>query len=152
VEGLRFSMGHCSWPWVDECIALYGKFLNSLTAHNTAEMFFDITPGTPEIYREELLTKLYTIGYDVGDNVLFGTDSSAECYKQEWAGKWLSIDGKILDKLGVSRENREKLYEKNLLRFLGKTQVSVEHKSPVPDDANAWSPVNPRVEQTIRKW
>ena len=24
IEGLRFSMGHCSWPWIDECIAMYG--------------------------------------------------------------------------------------------------------------------------------
>ena len=25
VPGARFSLGHCSWPWVDECIALYGR-------------------------------------------------------------------------------------------------------------------------------
>ena len=61
IEGLRFSMGHCSWPWIDECIAMYGKFLNALSRKNTAEMFLDITPGTPEIYRKELLTKLFTI-------------------------------------------------------------------------------------------
>ena len=29
IPNLRFSMGHCSWPWIDECIALYGKFLNA---------------------------------------------------------------------------------------------------------------------------
>lgn len=28
-------------------------------------MFLDLTPGTPEIYRRDLLTKLFTIGYDV---------------------------------------------------------------------------------------
>ena len=32
ITNLRFSMGHCSWPWVDECIALYGKFLKSVQA------------------------------------------------------------------------------------------------------------------------
>ena len=47
IEGIRFSMGHCSWPWIDECIALYGKFLNAKTQGRNVEMFFDITPGTP---------------------------------------------------------------------------------------------------------
>ena len=58
IEGIRFSMGHCSWPWVDECIALYGKFLHAKNEGKNVDMFFDITPGTPKIYREELLTKL----------------------------------------------------------------------------------------------
>jgi len=31
IPNLRFSMGHCSWPWHDECIALYGKFLNAFS-------------------------------------------------------------------------------------------------------------------------
>lgn len=139
IEGLRFSMGHCSWPWIDECIALYGKFLNSLTMRNTAEMFFDITPGTPEIYRRELLTKLYTIGYDVGHNVMFGTDATAEDYKPQWAKKWLDIDGKILSDIGVSQTNLERLYSENLMRFLGITDVKITHKSPVCDDNRAWS-------------
>ena len=76
--------------------------------------FFDLTPGTPEIYREELLTKLYTIGYDVGDNIMYGTDSTADVYNTQWPSKWLGIDGKIMDKLGVSKENREKMYYKNI--------------------------------------
>ncbi len=138
IEGLRFSMGHCSWPWIDECIALYGKFLNSLTMRNTAEMFFDITPGTPEIYRRELLTKLYTIGYDVGHNVMFGTDATAEDYKPQWAKKWLGIDGKILSDIGVSRTNLQRLYHDNLMRFLGITDTKVTHKSPVCDDNRPW--------------
>ncbi len=152
IEGLRFSMGHCSWPWIDECIALYGKFLNSLLVRKTAEMFFDITPGTPEIYREELLTKLYTIGYDVGDNIMFGTDSYAHDYSSEWSSKWLNTDRKILDKLGVSRENREKLYYKNFMRFLGKDETLVVKNAPDIDNANAWSPQNSAVYDTIKCW
>ncbi len=62
-------MGHCSWPWYDECIALYGKFLNALEKDGAPEMFFDLTPGTPVIYRRDLLTKLFTVGYDVPDNI-----------------------------------------------------------------------------------
>ena len=109
IKGLRFSMGHCSWPWIDECIALYGEFLNALLVGDAAEMFFDITPGTPKIYREELLTKLYTIGYDVGKNIMFGTDSNATGYNDKWVSDWLETDENILNKLGVSEVCREDL-------------------------------------------
>lgn len=152
IDGLRFSMGHCSWPWIDECIALYGKFLNALHNGKTAEMFFDITPGTPPIYRRELLSKLYTVGYNVGDNVLFGTDSTAHAYRAAWTQEWLDRDGAILDELGVSRENREKLYETNLFRFLGKSTQTVEKVAPVTDDSHAWSPISAAVRPVIEKW
>lgn len=148
IEGLRFSMGHCSWPWIDECIAMYGKFMNA-NGKNNAEMFFDITPGTPEIYRRELVTKLFTIGYDVGDNIMFGTDASADSYRAEWCSKWLAIDSKIMDELGVSLQNRQKLYHDNLMRFLGKTDAVHEHLSPDCDDDKAWSAVNPDMEKII---
>ncbi len=153
IKGLRFSMGHCSWPWVDECIALYGKFLNSHTyGGDSAEMFFDITPGTPRIYREELLTKLYNIGYDVGDNVMFGTDCVAHSYRSEWAESWLKTDGKILDALGVSLENRRKLYRDNLMRFLGKAGAAMQKSAPVTDDSHEWRPDTPKVREVIEKW
>lgn len=152
IEGLRFSMGHCSWPWVDECIALYGKFLNTLNRSKTAEMFFDITPGTPPIYRKELLTKLYTIGYDVGDNVFFGTDGNASDYRNAWTDEWLARDRVILDELGVSLENRQKLYADNLMRFLGVTESTREKIAPDVDDAKPWSAVPQEVTPIIEKW
>lgn len=151
VEGLRFSMGHCSWPWVDECIALYGKFLNSKTQGRNVEMFFDITPGTPRIYRKELFTKLYTIGYDMGSNIFFGTDSSQN-YLTDWVKSWLKTDGDILLELGVSQEYRQKLYHDNLLRFLGKTDVQMKHILPQEDQVQNWSAVNPETKAVIRKW
>ena len=152
IEGLRFSMGHCSWPWIDECIALYGKFLNAHSTRGTAEMFLDITPGTPEIYRRELLSKLYTLGYDVGDNLLFGTDGIADNYKAKWTKFWLDTDRKILDELGVSLENREKLYSKNLMRFLGITNEVHTSNIPTIDDSDSWSCRNPQVTEIIKKW
>ena len=152
IKGLRFSMGHCSWPWIDECIALYGEFLNALLVGDAAEMFFDITPGTPKIYREELLTKLYTIGYDVGKNIMFGTDSNATGYNDKWVSDWLETDENILNKLGVSEVCREYFYYNNLLRFLGKTDFKIDHISPETDDSHAWSAVNPEVKEIIKKW
>ncbi len=154
IEGLRFSMGHCSWPWMDECIAMYGKFLNSDNKGTTkhAEMFLDITPGTPDIYREELMAKLFTIGYDFNHNLMFGTDTYAEKYSSSWAAHWLETDRKLMDKFGVCKAVRENIYYNNVLRFLGKTDTAVEHARPSEDDANAWSPVNDEVKDVIRKW
>ena len=140
IKGLKFSMGHCSWPWYDECIALYGKFLNALVRYETAEMFLDLTPGTPEIYREDLLTKIFKTGYDFGDNLLFGTDCTSEKYSEQWARKWLDADNKIMDKFSVADIYRRKMYSDNLLRFLGLSDVRKKHEAPVPDDAHIWDP------------
>lgn len=148
IPGLRFSMGHCSWPWIDECVALYGAFQYAHRVHNAAEMFFDITPGTPLIYREELLRKLYTVGYDVGDNILYGTDASANDYRDNW----LDTDRKILDEIGVSKALREKLYYSNLLRFLGKSNAEVQPRLPAVNGSNDWTPYNDKVNRIIRKW
>lgn len=139
IKGLRFSLGHCSWPWIDECIALYGKFLNAYTEGMGAEMFFDTTPGTPAIYRRELLTKLYTVGYDVEDNVFFGSDCSAENYNSAWVQKWLDADGTILQELGADDPLFQKMYHDNLLRFLGMKQRDFVHTSPASDDSHAWA-------------
>jgi predicted TIM-barrel fold metal-dependent hydrolase len=120
IPGLKFSAGHCSWPWIDECIALYGKIQN---AHNNrsdlCEMFLDLTPGTPVIYRRELLTKLFTVGYDVGPNILFGTDCGTYDYSVEWARKWQDIDNGIYAELGVDMKTRNAIYSDNILRFFG---------------------------------
>lgn len=152
IEGLKFSMGHSSWPWIDECIAMYGKFMNSLKYRNTAEMFFDLTPGTPRIYREELLTKLYTIGYDVGNNVMYGTDTYADNYNYEWTSSWLEKDTEILNKLGVSKANLQLLYHDNLLRFLGKTDAEIKHITPATDASQEWTPVNEKTREIIEYW
>ena len=153
IEGLRFSLGHCSWPWIDECVALYGKFLNA-HAHNAknAEMFFDVTPGTPEIYREELFKKLFTLGYDVENNVMFGTDARTNTYNSNWSHRWLEIDRKIMDRFGVSLRVRKKMYEGNLMRFLGISNEVAVQNVPTPDDSNAWSCEAPEVKTLIRGW
>lgn len=152
IKGLRFSMGHCSWPWHDECIALYGKFLNALTMGDTAEMFLDTTPGTPDMYREDLFNKIFNIGYDFGKNIMFGTDCSADRYSSTWAAKWLKKDGELMDKFEVGKKVREDFYYNNLLRFLGKTEVKVEHLSPIPDNSNSWSAKGEDTKEVIEYW
>lgn len=152
IKGLRFSLGHCAWPWIDECLALYGKFLNSSARENGTEMFLDLTPEAPEIYRFELLTKIFTIGYDVGDNLLYGSGCNASSYSNEWIKNRLDTDIKILDELGVSLENREKMFSKNLMRFLGKDKSGAAKHAPAADKASVWSPVNRNVRGIIEKW
>jgi len=65
VPKLRFALAHISWPWTDECIAVFGKFCNALAhrgAKDAAEMFIDTTPGTPPIYRADALKRLIAMG------------------------------------------------------------------------------------------
>ena len=139
IEGIRFSMGHCSWPWHDECIALYGKFLHAKGSGKNVDMFFDITPGTPKIYREELLTKLLTVGYYVPDSIMFGTDCNALPYNSAWTKRWLTIDNAIYDKLGVGPNLRRKIYGENLMRFLGKSKNEPAKFKLDCDDQEAWT-------------
>lgn len=119
IDNLRFSLAHGSWPWIDECIAVYGKFLNTYAVNPNykGEMFIDITPGTPVIYRKELLYKLFNVGYDIENNVIFGTDSVVHDYNVDWAIEWINRDSDIYKELGV--DVKEKVFSKNIKRFLG---------------------------------
>lgn len=140
LSGLRFSLAHCSWPWIDECIAVYGKFLNALASGKDVEMFVDLTPGTPEIYREELFRKLFTVGYDVPNNVMYGTDCSAGSYNFEWTKRWLAIDEALFDKLGIPPKMRQKIFKGNFMRFLGRSTEKVNRFIPLPDSQTLWTP------------
>lgn len=120
VKGLRFALAHISWPWVDECIAVFGKLLNArqMWGDETPEMFVDITPGTPPIYREEALTKLFTVGYDVHDHVLFGTDAELGHYGADWSRAWQETDDAIYAGLGLDAKAVDSIYRGAFRRFL----------------------------------
>lgn len=140
LDNFRFSLAHCSWPWTDECIAVYGKFLNALSQGRNTEMFVDTTPGTPEVYREDLFKKLFFSGYDVPNNILYGTDCRTSGYQYKWTQKWLQIDQAIFDKFDIPPKMRQKIFRDNLFRFLGITNNKVERFIPLPDSAGVWSP------------
>jgi len=118
IPGLRFALAHVGWPWYDECLAVFGKYIYSNLYGNSNTMFIDITPGTPEIYRKEVITKLFCIGYDVADYVLWGTDNFCENYNVEWAGNWVHIDNEIFHELKLTKKQIEQVFEKNLLKFI----------------------------------
>jgi predicted TIM-barrel fold metal-dependent hydrolase len=130
VDGLKFCLAHISWPWIDECIAVYGKFLNTYSRRPdlSVEMFIDTTPGTPEIYRMEALTKLFTIGYDVENNVMFGSDCNTADYNVNWTRNWIKRDTNIFHGLGLSDEVIGKVFGGNMKRFLGLSPLQVDRK------------------------
>lgn len=131
VSGLRFVLAHVSWPWYDECIAVYGKFQNTYATggKNNSEMYIDLTPGSPPIYRRDVITKLFTVGYDIADNLIFGTDSNTEEYNVAWTKEWVERDTALMNELGVDAKTQKKVFSGNLLRFLGKVRRDKEHKS-----------------------
>jgi len=120
LERVRFSLAHVSWPWCDEHIAVYGKLRHAASRRPelAVEMFVDLTPGTPPIYRREVLAKLFTVGYEVERNVFFGTDCSTGDYDANWAREWIERDNQIYRQLGLPPETLAGIYALNVKRFL----------------------------------
>ena len=135
IPGLRFSLAHISWPWCDECIAVYGKFANACAIREdiTSEMFVDITPGTPKLWRKEAMQKLLCGGYDVMHNVMFGTDCSVEDYNWRWAQDWIEFDRELINGFGIDETGAlsQHIFYDNLLRFVGLSSERVERISPL---------------------
>ena len=134
IPKLRFMLAHISWPWCDECVAVLGKFDNAKTLRPdlSCEMFVDVTPGTPEIFRADALKKLFFSGYDSGYNVVFGTDCNTENYNTRWAETWMRRDDGLYEAFGLAdKDFLDHIYCKNLLRFLGKSDEKVVKKLPV---------------------
>lgn len=134
IPRLRFMLAHISWPWCDECVAVLGKFDNAKTLRPdlSCEMFVDVTPGTPMIFREDAIKKLFFSGYDSKYNVVFGTDCNTEAYSTSWAEKWMRCDDGLYEKFGLADQDfLDHIYCKNLLRFLGKSDETVVKKLPV---------------------
>ena len=120
VAGLRFSLAHISWPWCDELIAVYGKFLSAhMPPKFTGEMFVDTTPGTPPIYRRDALTKLFTTGYDIGRNVIFGTDHHVSDYSRCSLEELVFRDNAIYRDIGLAEDAINAIFYENLRRFVG---------------------------------
>ena len=121
IEGLKFALAHISWPWVDECVAVFGKYENARKFHGLpgAEMYIDITPGTPDIYREEALRRIFQVGYDVEDAVFFGSDQNIESYEPAVTEAFVDRDLELFQKLGISDSVPEKVFSANVKKFYG---------------------------------
>lgn len=72
---VRFSLAHIGWPWVDECIAVFGRFRAAVRHHADAcQMWIDTSRGTPDAWREEALRK--AVPFCGVQRLMFGVDSS----------------------------------------------------------------------------
>ena len=138
IPRLRFALAHVSWPWCDECIAVYGKFLNAHFARTdlSGEMFIDLTPGTPRGFREEVFRHMVASEYEYRYNLIFGTDSLTTAYNVSWAKEWQERDDALYEK--YVREDvedfKDHVYRLNLLRFLGKSDENPMVKIPMVAD------------------
>ena len=119
VPGLRFSMGHCSWPWMDECIALWGEVNSFRDSGSTTQLFLDATPGAHGCYRDDLFKTIYTLRWGMENDVMFGRDTDASNYDVQWTKDLIAQDTAILDGLGVTEEEKQNYFCNNLMRFLG---------------------------------
>jgi len=118
---LRFALAHISWPWTDECIAVFGRFRANLETGICADerldqmqMYIDTTPGTPKFYRREALRN--ALAYGAEDYMLFGSDSTAT--NLQHAKHIAEIDRGIIGELGYSDEVIQKIQSRNIQRFL----------------------------------
>jgi len=114
---VRFALAHIGWPWVDECLAVAGRFrAHSRRTGQEMQMWIDTTPGTPPIWRSEALQK--TLAYLGDEIVLWGSDSSAG--DLSGAADTLASDRRILRSvLGASAETERRWMGENAQRFLG---------------------------------
>lgn len=135
VPKLRFCLAHVSWPWTDECIAVYGKFNNAYFRRPdlSCEMFIDVTPGTPRVYREEVFRHLLCSDYELRYNLMFGTDSSTEQYNVSWSKEWQERDNALYERFILQdiEDFKDHVYGKNFLRFLGLSDETPIKKIPM---------------------
>jgi len=73
IPGVKFALLHISWPWIDERLAVAGRFrARTRGSDQGMQMFMDITPGTPRIWPAEALRKVLVY---LGDGTLiYGSD------------------------------------------------------------------------------
>ena len=115
---VKFALSHMSWPWVDECLAVAGRFRAETTYSNREmQMSIDITPGTPRIWRADALRR--ALVYLGDDRLIYGSDVYPA---DDGEGMLASVqrDQAIFrEELGLSDKAVERIMGGNLLRMLG---------------------------------
>ncbi len=73
--GLRFSLAHLGWPWVDECLAVFGRFRAAAGYQlGKCQMWVDTCRGTPDGWHEEALRK--AVPFCGVERLMFGVDGT----------------------------------------------------------------------------
>jgi len=119
---LKFALAHISWPWTDECIALFGRFRANLSIEEDEiaeeiQMYIDTTPGTPNFYRREAFRRALAFGAE--DYMMFGSDTFLSETSNFQLAKYVAeMDKGIIRELGYLDEVIQKIQSKNIERFL----------------------------------
>jgi len=130
VPRLRFCLAHISWPWCDECLAVFGKMRDTpwrLRDLRTGElnqdvpsMFIDTTPGPKQIWRKEALQKIYLTQFKgpIKDRLMFGTDNNVHGYRVQHCRTYQDFDDALFREMGLTDEEVDSYYRKALESFL----------------------------------
>ncbi|MGQ9632038.1 MAG: amidohydrolase family protein [bacterium] len=115
---VKFALAHIGWPWTDECIATAGRFRAAVGWDNLErwQMYIDITPGTPPIYRKDALAR--AISYVGPDRLIYGSDSARPEDPNSYM-RVLERDRRLFrEELNLPSEDEGKIMGGNLVRLL----------------------------------
>lgn len=139
---LKIALAHIGWPWTDECIAVADRFktmarmkdgrdpelkkdvvwrnrnLHERTFEVDVQCKVDLTPGTPDVYRAEVLRRCYDVlGADM---LVFGTDSGGADDLTGVKTQQERDERIFRDDLGLSDSDIDRIMGSNVLKLLGK--------------------------------
>jgi len=116
--GVKFALSHISWPWVDECLAVAGRFRAAIRGGDREmQMFIDLTPGTPRIWRAEALRK--ALVYLGDERLIYGSDVYPADDSERLRASVQRDIALFREELGLSSEAIEHIMSGNVLRMLG---------------------------------
>ena len=130
VPHLRFCLAHISWPWCDECLALFGKMRDAgwrLRANrkggsnpDVPMMYIDTTPGPRQIWRRDALQKMYTTFFrkSINNRLMFGTDCSVHNYRVAHCREFQDFDDALFREMGLTGEEIDAYYRTALQAYL----------------------------------
>ena len=129
VPRLRFCLAHVSWPWCDECLALFGKMSDAAwmnrgegeeRSSETARMFIDTTPGAHGIWRRDALMHIYQTHFRKGmfGRLMFGIDNSVHDYVVSYSRKYQDFDDALFREWNVTEKEIDSYYRGGLQNFL----------------------------------
>uniref|UniRef100_A0A7J2U1Z0 Amidohydrolase-related domain-containing protein n=1 Tax=Ignisphaera aggregans TaxID=334771 RepID=A0A7J2U1Z0_9CREN len=118
---LKFILAHLCWPWIDEALAVGGRFLYPAKYGYLSykpQILFDISSGAPWLWKIDALRK--AIAYLGAEMLIFGSDCSSadnvECFEEA-----IRRDYTILKQILARPDNELKtIFKENFDHFIEK--------------------------------
>jgi predicted TIM-barrel fold metal-dependent hydrolase len=118
---LKFILAHLCWPWIDEALAVGGRFLypaKSGFLSYKPQILFDISSGAPWLWKIDALRK--AIAYLGAEMLIFGSDcgsgDNSKCFEEA-----IRRDYTILKQILARPDNELRIiFKDNFDRFIGK--------------------------------